>query len=89
MIFFYVLLLFLCNCEKKKTQKTEPPPTSANAQTLQVNSKKCVAHETPGSYFISRFGDIKYEKGFKHFDYANPTAPKGVDRLNICYSKRK
>jgi microcin C transport system substrate-binding protein len=26
---------------------------------------------------ISAFGDLKYPPGFKHFDYANPDAPKG------------
>ncbi len=26
---------------------------------------------------ISSFGDLKYEKDFKHFDYVNPNAPKG------------
>src|SRR5262249_24104362 len=26
---------------------------------------------------ISLFGDLKYPAGFKHFDYVNPSAPKG------------
>jgi microcin C transport system substrate-binding protein len=26
---------------------------------------------------ISTFGDLKYSKNFKHFDYVNPSAPKG------------
>src|SRR5262249_32035635 len=26
---------------------------------------------------MSLFGDLKYPPGFKHFDYVNPSAPKG------------
>ncbi len=29
------------------------------------------------SYGYSTFGDLKYPKDFKHFDYVNPDAPKG------------
>jgi len=29
------------------------------------------------SHAISMFGDVKYGPDFKHFDYANPNAPKG------------
>ncbi|MBP7710627.1 MAG: ABC transporter substrate-binding protein [Rickettsiales bacterium] len=29
------------------------------------------------SHGISTFGDLKYSKNFKHFDYVNPNAPKG------------
>lgn len=29
------------------------------------------------TYGMSLFGDLKYGPGFKHFDYANPQAPKG------------
>lgn len=32
---------------------------------------------THKSYAISMFGDVKYGPDFKHFDYANPNAPKG------------
>ena len=28
---------------------------------------------------MSMYGDLKYKAGFKHFDYANPDAPKGGD----------
>jgi microcin C transport system substrate-binding protein len=28
---------------------------------------------------ISMYGDLKYQPGFKHFQYANPDAPKGGD----------
>ena len=29
------------------------------------------------SHGISTFGELKYEKNFKHLDYVNPNAPKG------------
>jgi microcin C transport system substrate-binding protein len=32
------------------------------------------SHERPG---LSVFGDLKYAADFKHFEYVNPTAPKG------------
>jgi len=28
---------------------------------------------------VSMYGDLKYQAGFSHFDYANPDAPKGGD----------
>src|SRR5262249_50418210 len=28
---------------------------------------------------LSMYGDLKYGPGFKHFDYVNPSAPKGGD----------
>ena len=30
-----------------------------------------------GQHGIAMHGDLKYANGFKHFEYANPTAPKG------------
>lgn len=48
---------------------------------------------------LSLFGDVKYPPGFKHFDYANPAAPKGgtvrltglrtFDNFNIVVSSVK
>src|SRR6516162_3575516 len=35
------------------------------------------AAESPERHGISAFGDLKYQAGFKHFDYVNPSAPKG------------
>ena len=35
------------------------------------------AEESPESYGISAFGDLKYPPDFKHLDYVNPNAPKG------------
>lgn len=31
------------------------------------------------SHALSMYGDLKYGPGFKHFEYANPAAPKGGD----------
>jgi len=35
------------------------------------------AAEAQGTYGLSLFGELKYGPDFKHFDYANPDAPKG------------
>lgn len=35
------------------------------------------AQETPWRHALSLMGDVKYQPGFKHFDYVNPKAPKG------------
>src|SRR5260370_40458495 len=32
---------------------------------------------------LSLFGDVKYPVDFKHFDYANPGAPKGGGAVQI------
>lgn len=42
-------------------------PTSSRAQDKQEAER----------HGISAFGDLKYPADFKHFDYVNPTAPKG------------
>jgi microcin C transport system substrate-binding protein len=35
------------------------------------------AQQTVRNYGLSYFGDLKYGPDFRHFDYANPDAPKG------------
>ncbi|MGI9282992.1 MAG: extracellular solute-binding protein [Endozoicomonas sp.] len=35
------------------------------------------SNQIPLKHAISLYGEPKYNKGFKHFDYANPDAPKG------------
>src|SRR5262249_2522383 len=35
--------------------------------------------KTTTSHALSMYGDLKYGPGFKHFDYVNPSAPKGGD----------
>ena len=37
----------------------------------------CMAQNEIISHGISTFGDLKYEKDFKHLSYVNPDAPKG------------
>jgi microcin C transport system substrate-binding protein len=34
---------------------------------------------------LSLFGDLRYPPGFKHFDYVNPTAPKGGTVREIAF----
>jgi microcin C transport system substrate-binding protein len=36
-----------------------------------------LAEEKVWRHGVSLFGDVKYPAGFAHFDYVNPTAPKG------------
>ena len=35
------------------------------------------AMEVHGAHGLAMHGDLKYDEGFTHFDYANPDAPKG------------
>lgn len=35
------------------------------------------AVEAPETHGLSAFGDLKYPANFRHFDYVNPSAPKG------------
>lgn len=40
-------------------------------------SSSLSASEIYHAHALSLFGDVKYDKDFSHFDYANPNAPKG------------
>jgi microcin C transport system substrate-binding protein len=42
----------------------------------------CAAGAEP-RHGLSTFGDLKYSEGFKHFDYVNPSAPKGGRMVTI------
>jgi microcin C transport system substrate-binding protein len=44
---------------------------------LAMASINGVAADSYVTHGISSFGDLKYDKNFKHFDYVNPSAPKG------------
>ena len=46
------------------------------AALIVVSTVGTVRAETP-THGLSMYGDLKYPLGFKHFDYVNPTAPKG------------
>ena len=37
----------------------------------------CLATSSQAGHAYAQFGDIKYPAGFAHFDYVNPSAPKG------------
>ena len=42
-----------------------------------LSTNYCLAQNDIISHGISTFGDLKYEKDFKHLSYVNPDAPKG------------
>ena len=42
-----------------------------------LSTNYCLAQSDIISHGISTFGDLKYEKDFKHLSYVNPDAPKG------------
>ena len=42
-----------------------------------LSTNFCLAQSDIISHGISTFGDLKYEKDFKHLSYVNPDAPKG------------
>ena len=42
-----------------------------------LTTSVCMAQNEIISHGISTFGDLKYEKDFKHLSYVNPDAPKG------------
>ncbi|BBK39655.1 ABC transporter substrate-binding protein [Allostella sp. ATCC 35155] len=49
---------------------------AAPALVMSALVKPAMADETP-RHGMSMYGDLKYPPGFRHFDYANPDAPKG------------
>ena len=53
--------------------------TAALASSLaqNVESTQIEAAQETERHGLSAFGDLKYPADFKHFDYVNPTAPKG------------
>ncbi len=44
---------------------------------LVLAAGSALAETVRESHGISRYGDLKYDETFRHFDYANPDAPKG------------
>jgi microcin C transport system substrate-binding protein len=44
---------------------------------LSLSLAAAIAAAASGNYGLSLFGELKYGPDFKHFDYANPDAPKG------------
>jgi len=45
--------------------------------SIFLSNIACSGDHTIKSHGISTFGELKYEKNFKHLDYVNPNAPKG------------
>lgn len=52
------------------------PPRPSSAPVPEVSE---VAVEPAWAHGIAMHGSLKYEPGFRHFDYADPAAPKGGD----------
>jgi microcin C transport system substrate-binding protein len=50
---------------------------AAGAALAGLAPKTLLAQGSAKVHGISAFGDLKYPKDFKHFDYVNPAAPKG------------
>lgn len=54
------------------------PPARAEERAAAAEPASATdAGGTIVSHGISAFGDLKYPKGFEHFDYVNPDAPQG------------
>lgn len=50
---------------------------AALAVIVVAGATSVVAQTAPARHGLSVFGELKYEKGFPHFGYVNPQAPKG------------
>jgi microcin C transport system substrate-binding protein len=50
-----------------------------SAGSLAVAADQPAGGKTYIGHGLSMFGDLKYDPGFKHFEYVNPRAPKGGD----------
>jgi len=44
---------------------------------LSIIAASCGAGSAQAAHGIAQYGELKYAPGFDHFDYVNPTAPKG------------
>jgi microcin C transport system substrate-binding protein len=49
----------------------------ASALPRNVEAAQVEATQETERHGMSAFGDLKYPPDFRHFDYANPNAPKG------------
>ena len=55
---------------------------AAGVTSLETAQAQSAPDGLTWRHALSAFGDVKYPAGFKHFDYVNPSAPKGgVARL--------
>jgi len=51
--------------------------TSLTLSIANASPSKDITQKTTTQHGFALYGDLKYSKGFKHFDYVNPLAPKG------------
>src|SRR5262249_59450677 len=54
-----------------------PPLLRRSAAPCRAPPARAQAQERDWRHGLSLLGELKYPAGFKHFDYVNPTAPKG------------
>ena len=57
---------------------------SAIALSIAVPSTITIAEEPTWRHGVSLFGSLKYPASFAHFDYVNPSAPKGGSARQIA-----
>ena len=53
------------------------PAIALNRSVLAQPAQSSTTDEREWRHGLSLYGDLKYKPGFKHFDYVNPSAPKG------------
>ncbi len=61
----------------RSTRRTLLVGAAAFAATGALRPDRLLADSERESHGLSIFGDLKYGPDFKHFDYADPAAPKG------------
>jgi microcin C transport system substrate-binding protein len=61
----------------KRSRKPRPPHRLVVAVVLSLGLASGGAEHAFAAHAIAQFGEPKYPRGFHHFDYANPDAPKG------------
>ena len=68
--------------DRRGTTRRSVLAAGAAAFALPVMKPFAWAQGKSGLHGLSTFGDLKYQPGFRHFDYLNPDAPKG-GRINF------
>ena len=53
---------------------------------LLAATQNSIAAETYRGHGLAMHGDLKYAPGFSHFDYVNPSAPKGGETTRGGFS---
>lgn len=72
------------NAAEAAAQETQDAKEAVVETTVQDTAEDAPAASMGVSHALTMFGEPKYKKGFDHFDYVNPSAPKG-GRVNLGY----